>query len=124
MRLPPVVAAVVEGAFLTFLIGGLLDSWAEVPLVLAALVGIALLRRVVAPRLLVWPRLLSRVPMVLRLALGVAATAFVGQAIIAAQVDLTQSLWPVAAAAVVGMLVMALLLPDAGIAPARLRGGR
>jgi hypothetical protein len=123
-RLPPLVSAVIDGALLTFLLGGLLDSWLEVPVVLAALVGISVLRRVVAPMFPLWPRLLSRVPMVLRLALGIVATAFVGRTIITAQFGFTQSLWPVAAAAIAGILVMTALVPDMSLGRSQPRSGR
>jgi hypothetical protein len=121
-RLPPPVAALVDGGVLTFLLGGLLDSWLEVPFAFAALVGISMLRRVVPGLVPLWPRLLSRVPMVIRLVLGLVATGFVGRAIIESQFGLTQSLWPVAASAVAGMLVMTALVPDMGLVRAQLRG--
>jgi hypothetical protein len=123
-RLPPLVSAAIDGAFLTFLVGGLLDSWVEVPLVLAALFGISFLRRVGPSRLPVWPRLLSRIPMVIRLAVGVVATVFIGQAVISSQFALTQSLWPVAASVVAGTLVVTALVPDIGMGRAQPGRGR
>jgi hypothetical protein len=111
-RPPVVVSAVIDGLVMTFLLGGLLDSWPEVPLVLAALVAISLVRRAGPAMVPVWPRLLAPIPMVLRLAAGIVLTAVAGQAIVGSQFGLTTSLWPVAAATVVGLLVMAALLPD------------
>jgi hypothetical protein len=123
-RLPAPVSAAIDGLLLTFLVGGLLDSWLEVPLVLAAMVGISLVRRVGPGVVPLWPRVLSPIPMVLRVLAGVVATAFLGQAIISTQFLATQSLWPVAAAAVVGMVVMTALVPDIGMSRDQLRGAR
>jgi hypothetical protein len=121
-RLPAPVAAVIEGAVLTFLLGGLLDSWPETAGVLAALVAISLVRRLLPAVVPLWPRLLSRIPMLLRVALGIVAAALAGRAIISSDVFIsTTSLWPVAASAVVGMLVMAILLPDMVASTARPR---
>jgi hypothetical protein len=111
-RPPALVSAGVDGLVLTFLLGGLLDSWLEVPLVFGAVAAISFARRVGPAAVPAWPRLLSPIPMILRLALGIVLTALAGQAIVTSQFDTTSSLWPVAAATVVGVLVMAALLPD------------
>jgi hypothetical protein len=123
-QLPPLVAAVIDGAVLTLLLGGLLDSWLEVPFVFAILSAASAARRLGPAVLPAWPGLLSRVPMIFRVALGIVVAGFVGQAIISTQFALTSSLWPVAAAAVAGMLVMTALVPDLSVGRARLRGGR
>lgn len=123
-RLPAPVAAVIDGLLMTLLLGGLLDSWWEVPVALAVLVLAALVRRTVPSLVPIWPRLLSRIPLVLRLALGLLATGVVGQAVLSVQYGLTESLWPVAASVIAGMVVMTVLVPDMAVSRAQLRGRR
>jgi hypothetical protein len=110
----PVVAAVSEGAFLTLLLGGLIDSWLQLPLVLLSLLCLAYFRRTAPARLPLWPRLLGRIPLLVRLLVGIVAAALIGRAIVTSQFRATQSLWPVTASAVAGMVVIAALLPDLG----------
>jgi hypothetical protein len=74
--------------------------------------AISLVRRIGPAAVPAWPTLLAPIPMILRLVVGIVLTALAGQAIVASQFGATSSLWPVAAAAVVGLLVMAVLLPD------------
>jgi hypothetical protein len=115
-RQPAALAALAEGAVLTLLMAGFLDSWLEVPAFLLALTGVALLRRLGSTWLPIWPRLLARVPMFVRLVASIVAATFVGQSIVATQFFQTTSLWPVALAALIAIAIMTVLVPDIGTA--------
>jgi hypothetical protein len=113
-RLPPPIASLLEGALLTLLMAGFFDSWLQVPAAFAALTAVALARRLGSNWLPIWPRLLARIPMLIRLVASIAAAIFVGQSIVATQFSQTTSLWPVALAALSAIAIMTILVPDIG----------
>jgi hypothetical protein len=110
--LPPWIRAVCAAAWTTLLLAGMLQSWLEA----AALGGlitvlVAAHRRLIPVPLGPWPRIIERVPLLFRLAVGILIAHYGGQSVIAAQMHATDSFRPIVLITGLGLLIFFLLNP-------------
>jgi len=106
-----IVGVQLKAAFLTFLLSGLLTTWLQAIGLAVALVLIMLWRETLLPRLGGWQRLISRVPLAIRLALCAVISYFLGSKILGALWYSTDTFLPIVIALVISLFVCSILLP-------------
>jgi len=125
-ELPLGIGVLLKAAFLTVLLSGLVTTWLQAIGLAVALALIMLWRETVLPRLDGWLRLVSRVPLVIRLALSALISYFLGLQIVGALWDGTSTFLPIIIAMVISLAVCSLLTPGRAEAMPRqpMTGGR
>src|SRR5215208_1722447 len=125
-ELPLGIGVLLKAAFLTLLLSGLLTTWLQAIGLAVAWALIMLWRETVLPRLDGWLRLVSRVPLVIRLALSALISYFLGLQIVGAPWDGTSTFLPIIIAMVISLAVCSLLTPGRAEAMPRqpMTGGR
>jgi hypothetical protein len=125
-ELPLGIGVLLKAAFLTVLLSGLVTTWLQAIGLAVALALIMLWRETVLPRLDGWLRLVSRVPLVIRLALSALISYFLGLQIVGALWDGTSTFLPIIIAMVISLAVCSLLTPGCAEAMPRqpMTGGR
>ncbi len=108
-----IVPIPIKAALITFLLSGLIESWLQGIVAYIVVSLILLVRDVIVPFVGIWTRLVSRVPLVIRFAMGIFIAWLLGSLILnvtfAAGRDTT--FWPLLLSALVSLFVFALLIP-------------
>lgn len=108
-RLPLIVRAPLTGALVTLLVAGVIDDWLGAAL-LFVVFSLSVALRSAVGRVAPWSRLMNRVPLAIRLAVGAVASYLIGLAVVGAA-GIGESFFPIVAASALAMPVMVLLLP-------------
>ncbi|HYN86539.1 MAG TPA: hypothetical protein VER32_14920 [Pyrinomonadaceae bacterium] len=113
-RLPDYAAVALKAAFATFILSGVLGKWLDALALAVVLALLLLARRHLATHMRAWTRMISGIPLLLRLAIGTAINYFFAKQIIAALWDSTSTFRPVLISVVVSLVIFSLLVPDVG----------
>jgi hypothetical protein len=119
-----VVRAVVSGILTTLLLGGLYATWLVAAVALIALIGLNLLRTVVLPAIPGYSRVLSTVPVLLRVLVVAIVTVLVGRVLVLGVGFDSSTFHPVLWTVLVSMAAAAAILPRPVPGAPRGRGRR
>lgn len=112
--LPAVVAVSLKVVLTTFILAGTLGTWLDALALAFVLAFMLLARQYVVGRLQAWTQLVSRLPLLLRLAVGTVINYYVATQIITLMWDSTSTFRPIVVSVVISLAVLLLLLPDVG----------
>lgn len=103
----------IKAALITFLLSGLIESWLQGIVAFIGVSLILLVRDVIIPFVGIWTRLVSRVPLVIRFALGIFIAWLLGSLILNATWGFGRdtTFWPLMLSTLASLLVFALLIP-------------
>ena len=119
--IPALLRVIVRSAFIVVLLVGLMNSIVEVLIALAGVAAVMTVASLVLPRLPGYTNLMMKIPIVVRLIVGLLIGGVLGYLIISTFYTLTASLLPVLAAALISIAAVLVLAPEqaASIALAR-----
>ncbi len=106
------VALAVQVTLAVLLLSGAFQGWLEAVLTWAALALVLLARRLLGGSLAGYARLAGHVPVLVRIAMAVVASYFVGRAVIGLTYPATSSFRPVLLSAVLSLVVFTVLVPE------------
>lgn len=108
------VIVLFQSLLTTFVVSGLLGTWIDA-IVFAAVMALVLSGRVYSKsRMSAWSRLIGRVPLILRLTLGVLVSFMLSDRIVTAMWNSSSSFRPVTISAAISLVVFFVLIPDLG----------
>jgi len=100
-----------KALLLTFLLGGILDSWLQMIVLIVVLLLVFLIRGIAAEYLGFWSRAASYVPILIRLLLALAISYMLSAPIIQILWSQTSSFLPILIGTVISLVVFSILLP-------------
>jgi hypothetical protein len=100
-------------AFTTFMLAGVLATWFDAVVFAAVVAVIMTMRETMIPRMGAWTALVGKVPLLARLAAGVALGWLLTTWIIGALWDVTQTFRPIMITVAINLVIFLLLIPDA-----------
>jgi hypothetical protein len=123
LRLPPLITSIFRAALISFVLAGLLTSWAEALVFTAAAAAIFFGReRLVASQFgKAWTECVVRAPLIVRFVAGILISYFLGTTAVAPLWSTAQSFRPLLVSVAVSLGVFAFLLPP--LAPATVGPG-
>jgi hypothetical protein len=110
--LPAWATAPFKAILMTILLAGLFETWTDAITFGLAVLVILLARWAFSTWVKIWPELLSRVPLLVRLAVWLLATYYLAQQIVGSEWANTDSFQPLVNSALLALAVFAVLVPD------------
>ena len=101
-----------KAALTTAFLGGLITSWWQAVVVWAAVFGALLFRNMISTRQSYWARLISTVPLILRIALASFISYAIASQVIRLMWDQSETFLPVVISTLVCLLIFAILVPS------------
>lgn len=112
-RLPAWATAILKAAFITFMLAGLMIGWLDALAFLTIFTVVILLRAQLPSRLGSWTRMIARVPLLIRIGVGMAISYGLASLIVGVLWSHTQTFLPILISTTASLIVFALLLPGA-----------
>ena len=115
--LPPWVGLVLKAAFSTFMLSGLITRWWETVEVMFMFLLLFSLRRVISQHWVWWTRIVSRVPLLVRLILAAGAGAALSWRMVSRAYVIDSSFQSIIVTVAISLLLISFLIPGSGALP-------
>lgn len=114
-QLPAPVHAILKGLFLTFMLAGLLTDWLDAIVFALMASTILIMRFVLSSRFLTWVRMVSHIPILVRIGTGMIASYLIARMVMGAMWSGTSTFRPVTISVTASLLVFAFILPETAV---------